>query len=58
MTDWEQRMQLELIAAAAQFATYADHHLAKDPPDHGKAAINIHWAARCRGAAIEPDRVA
>jgi hypothetical protein len=57
MTSWERRMQDALQAAAEQFAHYADHHLAKQPPDSEKAQTNIEWAARCRDAAREPDRV-
>ena len=56
MTDWQQRMQTALIDAAAQFLTYSDHHLAKDPPDRDKAAVNLEWSARCIEAAKEPDR--
>jgi len=49
--DW---MQSELLAAAEQFARYADYHLAKVPPDSEKAATNVEWAARCREAAKAP----
>jgi len=52
-----QRMRDALLAAEAQFAAYADHHLAKEPPDREKAAINIHWAMCCHEAAIPPDQV-
>ena len=45
------RMQAALLAAAEQFALYADYHLAKEPPDREKAAVNVEWAARCREAA-------
>lgn len=58
MTTWEQRMHDALLAAEAQFAAYADYHLAKEPPDREKAAINIHWAMCCHEAAIQPDQVA
>jgi hypothetical protein len=57
MTDWERRMQDELIAAAKQFEKYVDYHLAKTPADREKAGINLEWAARCREASIEPDQV-
>jgi hypothetical protein len=55
---WEIRMRLALVAAAEQFARYADYHLAKEPPDQEKAAVNVEWAARCREAADAPDTVA
>jgi len=45
------RLRAALLAAAEQFARYADHHLAKDPPDREKAAANRAWSARCREAA-------
>ena len=45
------RMRIALLAAAEQFAKYADYHLAKQPPDREKAATNVEWAARCRDAA-------
>lgn len=57
MSDWEHRMRDALLGAADQFAMYADHHLAKVPPDREKAAINLEWAARCREAAKAPDAV-
>jgi len=45
------RMRAALLAAAEQFDRYADHHLAKVPPDREKAEANVVWAARCREAA-------
>jgi hypothetical protein len=49
-----ERMRTMLLNAAEQFASYADHHLAKDPPDQDKAKTNVRWAADCRQAAGEP----
>jgi hypothetical protein len=49
--DESDRMRAALLAAAEQFARYADHHLAKVPPDREKAEANVVWAARCREAA-------
>lgn len=46
-----------LNQAADRFASYADGHLAKVPPDREKAATNVEWAARCRDAAKVPDTV-
>jgi hypothetical protein len=57
MTAWEQRMRAALLACEAQFHAYADHHLAKDPPDRDKAEINLQWAIDCHAAAIPPDTV-
>jgi hypothetical protein len=57
MTTWERLMQATLLDAADQFARYADYHLAKNPPDHEKAATNVECAAFCRKAATEPDKV-
>ena len=51
---WEIQMRVALVAAAEQFARYADHHLAKVPPDREKAATNVEWAERCREAAKAP----
>lgn len=45
------RMQAALREAGNQFHRYADYHLAKQPPDREKAAINIHWAMCCHEAA-------
>lgn len=57
MSDWEHRMREALLAAAEQFAIYADYHLAKEPPDREKARTNVEWSARCREAAKVPDAV-
>ena len=49
-----ERMRDALLRAAEQFASYADHHQAKDPPDRDKAKANARLAADCREAAGEP----
>jgi predicted MarR family transcription regulator len=49
------RMRAALREAGNQFHLYADYHLAKQPPDREKAAVNIHWAMRCHAAARVPD---
>jgi len=53
MTAWERRMQAALLDAADVFSRYADHHLAKEPPDREKAQRNVECAAVCREAATE-----
>jgi hypothetical protein len=50
-----ERMRAALREAGNQFQLYADYHLAKQPPDREKAAVNIHWAMRCHEAARQPD---
>jgi hypothetical protein len=47
-----ERMRAVLREAGNQFQLYADYHLAKQPPDREKAAVNIHWAMRCHEAAM------
>ncbi len=37
-------------ACADQFDFYAEQHLAKSPPDHAKALVNLDFAVRCRAA--------
>jgi hypothetical protein len=44
-------MRAALREAGNQFHLYADYHLAKQPPDREKAAVNINWAIRCHEAA-------
>jgi hypothetical protein len=46
-----ERMRAALRDAGNQFQLYADYHLAKQPPNREKAAVNIHWAMRCHLAA-------
>ena len=48
-------MRAALREAGNQFHLYADYHLAKQPPDREKAAVNIHWAMRCHEAAMIRD---
>ena len=48
-------MREALREAGNQFQLYADYHLAKQPPDREKAAVNIHWATRCHEAAMIRD---
>jgi hypothetical protein len=50
-----ERMRAALREAGNQFHLYADYHLAKQPPDREKAAVNIHWAMRCHEAAMIRD---
>jgi hypothetical protein len=50
-----ERMRAALREAGYQFQLYADYHLAKQPPDREKAAVNIHWAMRCLAASWQPD---
>jgi hypothetical protein len=40
-------MRNTLVQAAKQFATYAQNHLAKSPPDYYKAEVNAKWATTC-----------
>jgi len=49
------RMRTVLREAGNQFHLHADLHLAKQPPDREKAAVNIHWAMKCHEAALPPD---
>jgi hypothetical protein len=51
------RMRATLREAAGQFHLYADYHLAKEPPDREKAAVNLHWAMVCQTAARISDTV-
>jgi hypothetical protein len=45
-----------LLEASSQFVRYAQHHLAKTPPEFVKAKVNMAWAERCHNAATNtPD---
>jgi hypothetical protein len=53
LRDENDLMRATLRNAGNQFAAYEEYHLAKQPPDYEKAAVNGDWARACHKAALE-----